>query len=240
MHFERSRAELGPGFIRILSYFREDGAKSVAQIEAAMREQNTAALVIPAHTLKGEARQFGAEPLAKVAELIESTARFCIETRRFPDELVTDVVELRRLFEQTLELFDKATNPLLSRVAAAAGFGRKARQPGFRTDLGTGAPSRASASAAAGRAPGCATAIRADRRCSGRATASTRRSITSQIERRPAATPRRARAGRKGRGPSRRRWQVTTMAGAEVVGEGRAADRGDALRSASRPGASAG
>ena len=66
-HFERSRAELGPGFIRILSYFREDGVKSVAQIEAAMREENTAALVLPAHTLKGEARQFGAKPLAELA-----------------------------------------------------------------------------------------------------------------------------------------------------------------------------
>ena len=32
-HFEKSRAELGPGFIRILSYFKEDGVKSIAQIE---------------------------------------------------------------------------------------------------------------------------------------------------------------------------------------------------------------
>ena len=70
-YFEKSRAELGPGFIRILSYFKEDGTKSIAQIEAAMREQNTTALVLPAHTLKGESRQLGAEPLAKVAELIE-------------------------------------------------------------------------------------------------------------------------------------------------------------------------
>ena len=61
VHFEKSRGELGPGFIRILSYFREDGAKSIAAIEQAMHEQNTVALVIPAHTLKGEARQFGAE-----------------------------------------------------------------------------------------------------------------------------------------------------------------------------------
>ena len=85
-HFEKARGELGPGFIRILSYFREDGVKSVAAIEQAMREENTVALVMPAHTIKGEARQFGAEPLAKAAELIESTARLCIETRRFPDE----------------------------------------------------------------------------------------------------------------------------------------------------------
>ena len=123
-HFEKSRSELGPGFIRILSYFKEDGVKSIAQIEQAMREQNTAALVIPAHTLKGESRQLGAEPLAKIAELIETTARFCIESHRFPDELVPEVVELRRLFGETVELFDKATNPLMSR-AAPGGFGRK-------------------------------------------------------------------------------------------------------------------
>ena len=42
-HFEKARGELGPGFIRILSYFREDGAKSVDQIEQAMHEGNTVA-----------------------------------------------------------------------------------------------------------------------------------------------------------------------------------------------------
>ena len=122
-HFEKSRGELGPGFIRILGYFREDGTKSVAQIEAAMREQNTVALVIPAHTLKSEARQFGANPLADVAELIETTARFCVESRRFPDELVKEVVQLRRLFDETVRQFDRATNPLLSR--SPTGFGRR-------------------------------------------------------------------------------------------------------------------
>ena len=124
--FEKNRAELGPGFIRILSYFREDGSKSLDQIDRAMRDENTTALVIPAHTIKGEARQLGAEPIAKIAELIESTARLCIETHRFPDELVPQVVELRKLFSQTIELFEKATNPLMTRAGAApGGFGRK-------------------------------------------------------------------------------------------------------------------
>jgi histidine phosphotransfer protein HptB len=132
VQFERSRAELGPGLIRILGYFREDGVKSVGQIEQAMREQNTTALVIPAHTLKGEARQLGAEPLAKIAELIETTARFCVESRRFPDELVPEVVALRKMFDQTVELFDKATNPLLSRARPQpTGFGRKAGNQDF-------------------------------------------------------------------------------------------------------------
>jgi HPt (histidine-containing phosphotransfer) domain-containing protein len=130
VHFEKSRADLGPGFIRILSYFREDGAKSVDAIEQAMHAENATALVIPAHTLKGEARQFGAEPLATVAELIETTARMCVETHRFPDELVSDVVELRRLFRQTVDQFEKATNPLVKRTRTE-GFGRKAHNQEF-------------------------------------------------------------------------------------------------------------
>ena len=128
--FEKNRAELGPGFIKILSYFREDGAKSVAQIEQAMREENAVGLVLPAHTIKGESRQLGAEPLAKIAELIESTARLCVETKRFPDELVPQVVEMRALFSQTVALFDKATNPLMTR-AAPGGFGRRVANQDF-------------------------------------------------------------------------------------------------------------
>ncbi len=129
-HFEKSRAELGPAFIRILSYFKEDGTKSIAQIEQAMHEQNTIALVVPSHTLKGEARQLGAGPVAKLAELIESTARLCVETHRFPDELVPQVVELRKLFNQTVEQFEKATNPLVQRTPSS-GFGRKVSNQDF-------------------------------------------------------------------------------------------------------------
>ncbi|MEO6199404.1 MAG: Hpt domain-containing protein [Sphingomicrobium sp.] len=130
-HFERSRAELGPGFIRILGYFKEDGVKSVAQIEQAMREENAAALVLPAHTLKGESRQLGAEPLADIAEVIETTARLCVETHRFCDELVPHVVELRRLFGATMAAFDRETNPVLTRTAPSGGFGRRASNQGF-------------------------------------------------------------------------------------------------------------
>ena len=53
-----------------------------------------------------------------------------MEGRRFPDELVPEVVELRTLFDQTIELFDKATNPLVSR-AGNGGFGRKANNQSF-------------------------------------------------------------------------------------------------------------
>jgi hypothetical protein len=68
-----------------------------------------------------------------MAELIEKTARLCIETHRFPDELVPEVVQLRKLFTETVELFDKATNPLITRgqQSGPGGFGRKATNQGF-------------------------------------------------------------------------------------------------------------
>lgn len=120
--FTHARAELGAGFVRILSYFREDGTKSVAAIEQAMRRLDAAALVLPAHTLKGESLQFGAEPLGALAEQIEHVARRCVETRQAPDELFEAVARLRPLFERTLAIFDRETNPLVDRRPA---FGRK-------------------------------------------------------------------------------------------------------------------
>ena len=122
-HFEKSRSELGPGFIRIISYFKEDGVKSISQIEMAMHQQNTAALVIPAHTLKGESRQFGAEPLSHLAEEIEHIARACVETRDRPDQALEFVVKLRPTFEATLTMLEREANPLVERRPV---FGRRA------------------------------------------------------------------------------------------------------------------
>jgi len=121
--FAQARAELGANFVRILGYFREDGIKSVSQIEAAMRAQNAAALVIPAHTLKGESQQFGAEPLAELAEQIEMIARNCVERHDTPSDALSLVVELRPLFEATLALLERDSNPLVERRGA---FGRRA------------------------------------------------------------------------------------------------------------------
>jgi len=120
--FSQARAELGANFVRILGYFREDGVKSVARIEEAMRGQNAAALVIPAHTLKGEARQFGADPLADLAETIEMSARLCIERQDTPTTILEHVVELRPLFEATLALLERESNPLVERRPV---FGRR-------------------------------------------------------------------------------------------------------------------
>ena len=125
--FAQARAELGAGFVRILGYFREDGLKSVLAIEEGIRAKNSAAIVIPAHTLKGESLQFGAEPLGALAEHIEKTARRCVELRQEPDELISEVVKLRPLFEQTLGLLEREANPIVERKASngLSGFGRR-------------------------------------------------------------------------------------------------------------------
>ncbi len=120
-----ARVELGANFVRILGYFREDGEKSVAAIEAAMRADNAAAMVIPAHTLKGEAAQFGAELLSARAEAIEAIARDCVETHDTPQEALEHVAGLRALFEETLSLLERETSPLVER-RPVAGFGRRA------------------------------------------------------------------------------------------------------------------
>lgn len=121
--FSRARAELGAGFVRILGYFREDGEKSVAKIEEAMQRRDVAALVSPAHTLRSEARQFGADLLGELAEEIEYGARRAIEMRVFPDDLLPAVAALRPLYARTFALFDKETNPLVAR----RGFGKAGR-----------------------------------------------------------------------------------------------------------------
>lgn len=121
--FSQARAELGANFVRILGYFREDGVKSVAQIEEAMRAGNAASLVIPAHTLKGESRQFGADPLAELAEMIETIARDCVESHDTPEKALEHVVRLRPLFDSTLQLLEREANPLVQRRPTA--FGRR-------------------------------------------------------------------------------------------------------------------
>ena len=122
--FASVRAELGANFVRILGYFREDGEKSVAKIEAAMHGKDAAAMIIPAHTLKSEARQFGAEPLAQIAEEIETSARHAVEIRLFPDEILPQVAQLRPLYRTTMALLEERANPLVQRRPTA--FGRRA------------------------------------------------------------------------------------------------------------------
>jgi HPt (histidine-containing phosphotransfer) domain-containing protein len=120
VEFGRMRTELGADFIRILGYFREDGEKSVERIEQAMQRRDAAGLVIPAHTMKTEARQFGAYKLGDLAEDIEHAGRRALESRLFPDQILPQVAALRSLYLRTMELFQQETNPLVARGPGAA------------------------------------------------------------------------------------------------------------------------
>ncbi|SCW82320.1 HPt (histidine-containing phosphotransfer) domain-containing protein [Sphingobium faniae] len=129
----RTRAELAAAFTRILSYFREDGDKAIGLIEWAFRDRSAAALVSPAHKLKGEAAQFGAHRLSAMAEQIEMVARRCVERHESPEELIEIVVALRPCFAETMTLLDREASPPILHKApafgrrpagAASGFGR--------------------------------------------------------------------------------------------------------------------
>lgn len=121
--FAETRGLLGADFARILGYFREDGTKSVNEIEEAMRTKDSRRLVIPAHTLKGEAWQFGAGRLAMLAEELEIAARHYVEIQQDPSDLLEKAVELRPLFEATINALDKEANPLVTR--RPGGFGQR-------------------------------------------------------------------------------------------------------------------
>ncbi len=118
------RQELGANFARILGYFREDGIKSIEAIEEALRTRSAVGLVRPAHTLKGEALQFGAVWLGMVAERIETCARRAVEDRTFPVDAVEHIARLRPLFEEALAVLLRDAVPA-SPIRRAVGFGRK-------------------------------------------------------------------------------------------------------------------
>lgn len=113
--FESIRATMGPRLITTLGYFREDGTRAVGQIEAAQRASDASAMIMPAHTLKGEAHQLGATALGDLCKDIELGARHCVEIQEAPDDLLVQVARLRGLFSETMQIFDRETNPLKTR-----------------------------------------------------------------------------------------------------------------------------
>ncbi len=88
-----------------------------------MRTKDAAKIVIPAHTLKGEALQFGAMRLATAAEQIEFIARKSLEHREAPDEIMDLIAGLRPMFEETLSQLGRDSSPVVEQHHA--GFGRK-------------------------------------------------------------------------------------------------------------------
>ncbi len=112
-----TRSKLGDGFMRVFGYFHDDGYKATQIIEDSVKNGAPAPLVLPAHRLKNEAREFGAEGLASLAELIELSARDCVEWKQNASGLVEHIVKLRPLLLATLMEIDAEINPLVQRRA---------------------------------------------------------------------------------------------------------------------------
>jgi HPt (histidine-containing phosphotransfer) domain-containing protein len=129
--FRQARSELGDSFVRILSYYRDDGAKMIEEIEKAARDRSAINLVRPAHTLKGDSLMVGGDAIGMAAEEIEKAARLSVEMHDFPDHVLLTVRELRSLFAETIAYFDRetaprATAPIMPAMPRrAGGFGRK-------------------------------------------------------------------------------------------------------------------
>lgn len=109
--FKQARAELGDSFARILTYYRDDGAKMIEEIEKAVRDRSAINLVRPAHTLKGDSLMVGGDAIGLAAEEIEKAARLSVEMHDFPDHVLIKVRELRGLFADTIAYFDREMAP---------------------------------------------------------------------------------------------------------------------------------
>ena len=130
--FAETQKLLGSGIVRILGYFGEDGMKSVAAIEEAMHLHDSAGLVMPAHTLKGVAYQFGAQRLGDLAEEIEVTARHYVEIHQDPSDLIKSAAALRPVFEKTMLVLEAEMSPLVERRPAAPKIQRLFGQPQYQ------------------------------------------------------------------------------------------------------------
>jgi histidine phosphotransfer protein HptB len=115
--FAQARTQLGSNFLRVVGYFREDGAKSIKAIEEAMRSRAAMGMIAPADLLKTDALQIGALSVAELAEDIEFAARDCVEWHQSPDVLLEPIMSLRALFDDTLRQLEREVNPLVNRRA---------------------------------------------------------------------------------------------------------------------------
>lgn len=113
--FHQAQRSLGPNFWRTLTFLRDEGSRSIAAIETALRQHNAAAMIGPAELLKSEALQMGAMRVAELAEQVEFEARDCVESHDAPDLLIAPVVTLREAFAETVALLQRDISPLMVR-----------------------------------------------------------------------------------------------------------------------------
>jgi HPt (histidine-containing phosphotransfer) domain-containing protein len=88
----------------MLGFFREDAPAWLRRLHQAMTNNDLPAVRFAAHTLKGQASNFGAERAVQAAAAVESAAR---ELR--PTELPAGVRDLDAAFKELLSAADEIT-----------------------------------------------------------------------------------------------------------------------------------
>ncbi len=99
------RAMMGNKFTELLSYFLEDSASYVQQIEEGIATGNAESVVLPAHTLKSSAKQMGAMQLAESARTIELAAREALKTQGSLESIAPQMAPLRVALEDVLHAY---------------------------------------------------------------------------------------------------------------------------------------
>jgi histidine phosphotransfer protein HptB len=108
-----ARARMGAKFWRTLGYLHDEGLVAMSRIENALRAHDPVAMIEPAEHLKDEAMPLGALRLAEIAETIEMQARDCVEYHQDPAPLIETVVQMRTVFDETVDLLQNDANPLI-------------------------------------------------------------------------------------------------------------------------------
>ena len=66
---------MGSGYQELICIYLEDSPKLLGQIQAAIADGDSAALVTPAHTLKSSSANLGALRMSEIAKRMEKSAR---------------------------------------------------------------------------------------------------------------------------------------------------------------------
>ncbi|TZG24608.1 Hpt domain-containing protein [Sphingomonas montanisoli] len=96
-------------FPRLQALFKRDALMWIATIEQAVGASDAGELIRAAHTLQGDAFQFGALALGATAEAIERMARRGLDDRSPTTALRRATSKLRPLLANTVQQFEQAS-----------------------------------------------------------------------------------------------------------------------------------
>lgn len=100
-----ARSVMKAKFPQMVDYFIEDTQSYINYIEKALADNNTEALIPPAHTAKSSSRQMGAMRLSLIAKAIELEARDAVSLKKDPQSIDALLSHMKVAFTQTREAF---------------------------------------------------------------------------------------------------------------------------------------